>query len=98
LIIEAAFTEQELMHVLVDDNRINRKIVAMALDNSHVKIIEAENGEEAVKQFINNKVDMILMDCLMPVMDGFIATEKIRQLEADDQHTLILRYQRVPQV
>jgi len=75
--------------LIVDDNRINRKIVAMALDNSQVKIIEAENGEEAIKQFINNKVDVILMDCLMPVMDGFIATEKIRQLEADDQHTLI---------
>ena len=74
--------------LIVDDNRINRKIVAMALDNSHVKIIEAENGEEAVKQFISNKVDVILMDCLIPVMDDFIATEKIRQLEADDQHTL----------
>jgi len=75
--------------LIVDDNRINRKIAAMALDNSQVKIIEAENGEEAIEQFINNKVDVILMDCLMPVMDGFIATEKIRQLEVDGQHTLI---------
>ncbi len=75
--------------LIVDDNRINRKIVAMALDKSQIKMIEAENGEEAVKQFINNKVDIILMDCLMPVMDGFKATEKIRELEADNQHTLI---------
>ena len=75
--------------LIVDDNRINRKIVAMALDKSQIKMIEAENGEEAVKQFINNKVDIILMDCLMPIMDGFKATEKIRDLEADNQHTLI---------
>jgi len=75
--------------LIVDDNRINRKIVSMALDNSQVNIIEAVNGEEAVNQFIKNKVDIILMDCLMPVMDGFIATKKIRALEDDNQHTLI---------
>ena len=75
--------------LIVDDNRINRKIVAMALDNSQANIIEAENGEEAVKQFINNKIDLILMDCLMPVMDGFEATKQIRKLETGQQHTLI---------
>ena len=75
--------------LVVDDNRINRRIVAMALDNSQANIIEAENGEEAVKQFINNKIDLILMDCLMPVMDGFEATKQIRKLETGQQHTLI---------
>ncbi|KGJ91776.1 ATP-binding protein [Colwellia psychrerythraea] len=75
--------------LVVDDNRINRRIVSMALDKSQVKIIEAENGEEGVKKFINNKVDIILMDCLMPIMDGFEATKKIRELEANNQHTLI---------
>jgi len=80
---------QDKTVLVVDDNRINRKIVAMALDNSQINMIEAENGEEAVKQLINNKVDIILMDCLMPVMDGFKATEKIRALEAENQHTLI---------
>ena len=75
--------------LVVDDNRINRKIVTMALDASQAKIIEAENGQEAVTQFINNKVDIILMDCLMPVMDGFEATVQIRELETDNQHTLI---------
>ena len=75
--------------LVVDDNRINRKIVTMALDASQAKIIEAENGQEAVTQFINNKIDIILMDCLMPVMDGFEATVQIRELEKDNQHTLI---------
>jgi len=75
--------------LVVDDNRINRRIVSMALDQSQVKIIEAENGAEAVELFSNNKVDIILMDCLMPIMDGFEATIKIRELEKDNQKPLI---------
>ena len=75
--------------LVVDDNRINRKIVSMALDESQAKIIEAENGQIAVEQFKKHKVDIILMDCLMPIMDGFEATERIRAHEKDDQHTLI---------
>lgn len=75
--------------LVVDDNRINRRIVAMALDESQVNIIEAVNGVEAVEKFSDNKVDIILMDCLMPIMDGFEATKQIRKLERDDQHTLI---------
>jgi len=48
--------------LVVDDNRINRKIVSMALDESQAKIIEAENGQIAVEQFKKHKVDIILMD------------------------------------
>ena len=75
--------------LIVDDNRINRKIAAMALDDSEAEIIMAENGEQAIEQFIKHSIDIILMDCLMPVMDGFTATEAIRKLEKEDQHTLI---------
>jgi len=75
--------------LVVDDNRINRKIVSLALDESEAKIIEAENGQEAVEKFINNNVDIILMDCLMPIMDGFEATIQIRKLENDNQQALI---------
>lgn len=41
----------------------------------------AENGQEAWEYCQHNKVDAILMDCHMPVMDGYEATQKIRQLE-----------------
>ena len=76
--------------LIVDDNRINRKIVAMALDSCKAAIIMAENGQVAVDKFINHPIDIILMDCLMPVMDGFTATKNIRALETENQHTLIL--------
>jgi len=75
--------------LVVDDNRVNRKIVSMALDGTGAKIIEAINGQEAVEQFKAHKIDIILMDCLMPIMDGFEATEHIRKLEEKTKHTLI---------
>jgi len=75
--------------LIVDDNRINRKIVAMALDGSKANIMMAENGLEAVEHFNKQPFDIILMDCLMPVMDGFTATKNIRELEKENHHALI---------
>jgi len=75
--------------LVADDNRINRKIVSMALDGSQAKILIAENGLEAIEQFKQHPIDIILMDCLMPMMDGFEATKQIRKLETNQQHTLI---------
>jgi len=76
--------------LVVDDNRVNRKIVLMALDGCKAHVLIAQNGLEAVEQFEKHHVDIVLMDCLMPVMDGFEATTKIRILERPHQHTLIL--------
>jgi signal transduction histidine kinase len=75
--------------LVVDDNRINRRIVAMALDDSKANIIMAENGQEAIDCFNTHKIDIILMDCLMPIMDGFTATQNIRKLEKENQHVMI---------
>ncbi|MFT5716532.1 MAG: CheY-like chemotaxis protein/anti-sigma regulatory factor (Ser/Thr protein kinase) [Oleiphilaceae bacterium] len=75
--------------LIVDDNRINRKIVAMALDDSKANIIMDENGQEAIDCFNTHKIDIILMDCLMPIMDGFTATQNIRKLEKENQHVII---------
>jgi len=75
--------------LIVDDNRINRKIATMALDSSQADILIAENGLEAIKKFKQHHVDIILMDCLMPIMDGYQATKEIRKLEKNEQHTLI---------
>ena len=43
----------------------------------------AENGQEAVNKFMHVTYDIILMDCMMPVMDGFQATKKIREIEKE---------------
>ena len=66
--------------LLVDDIEVNREIVAAMLEGTGIHVVSAENGAEALKQYeaFPNGFDLIFMDVLMPVMDGYEATRKIR--------------------
>lgn len=68
--------------LLVEDNAINQKIVILSLKNFVKNIDVALNGKEALNKFGSSRYDLILMDIQMPVMNGIIATKKIRELEA----------------
>jgi CheY-like chemotaxis protein len=67
--------------LLVEDNKINQKIVILSLNKAVKNIDVADNGKEALDKFGTTKYDIILMDIQMPVMDGILATKKIRELE-----------------
>lgn len=66
--------------LVVDDNRVNRKVLRHILERLQWEVIEAENGQEAVKRVQEYPFAAIFMDCAMPVMDGFEATREIRRL------------------
>ncbi len=68
--------------LLVEDDVNNSKIMILNLKSYVNKIILAENGKEALEKFASTKIDLILMDVRMPLMDGFKTTEKIREAEA----------------
>lgn len=77
--------------LLVEDNQINQKIVMLSLDKIVKGIDVANNGREALDKFATNKYDIILMDIQMPVMNGFVAAQKIREMEANvDTHIPII--------
>ena len=67
--------------LVVEDNDVNRMIAREVLHSLGLGVIEAVNGMEALEQIEQHQVDLVLMDCQMPVMDGFAATEAIRQRE-----------------
>ncbi len=67
--------------LLVEDNRVNQKLLARMLENRNCSAIIVENGKQAVERFEADAFDMILMDCQMPVLDGYRATAAIRALE-----------------
>ncbi len=67
--------------LLVDDNELNRKVIAKIVESLGYETISAGSGVEALQIFNHDKPDMILMDCRMPDMDGFDTTKIIRQIE-----------------
>ncbi|ASB48448.1 response regulator [Alkalitalea saponilacus] len=67
--------------LLVEDNFSNQQIINLYIRNKVKKIDFAFNGKEALEKFGMAKYDLILMDVQMPIIDGFKATIKIRELE-----------------
>ncbi len=68
--------------LLVEDNRVNQKVAHRMLDRSGCQTTLAADGQQALDQCAHTHFDLIFMDCQMPVMDGFQATNRIRQREA----------------
>ncbi|AGC76181.1 two-component system alkaline phosphatase synthesis response regulator PhoP [Nonlabens dokdonensis] len=74
--------------LLVDDEPDILEIVSYNLKNEGYQVYTAENGEEAIKKAKKKKPDLIILDVMMPVMDGIEACEKIRKI-SDLEHTVI---------
>jgi CheY-like chemotaxis protein len=67
--------------LLVEDNPVNQAVATGMLEALGVTVEVAENGEEAIEKVTSAAFDVVLMDCQMPVMDGFEATGFIRDHE-----------------
>ena len=65
--------------LLVEDNPVNQKVAKAILHQLGCDAILAENGREAVDEVAHKDYDIVLMDCQMPVMNGYDATQLIRQ-------------------
>lgn len=65
--------------MLVEDNPVNQELALEILQGAGLRVDIAENGVEAIEKIGQTAYDGVLMDCQMPVMDGFEATRQIRQ-------------------
>jgi signal transduction histidine kinase/ActR/RegA family two-component response regulator len=74
------FSGQHLL--LVDDNELNAMLACRVMEAIGFIVTMAENGAVALEKFIAQPFDIVLMDCQMPVMDGYAATRAIRNHEA----------------
>ena len=77
--------------LLVEDNLINQKVSVRILEKLDCTVDVANDGLEALEKYNANQYDLILMDCEMPVMNGYEATRLIREKEQfSGQHTPII--------
>ena len=80
------------LHILLaEDNELNMEIAEFMLQNEGTVVTKAWNGQEAVELFRKSKpgeFDVILMDIMMPVMNGYEATKMIRSLDREDAKTI----------
>jgi two-component system sensor histidine kinase/response regulator len=67
--------------LLVEDNPVNQRVAQRTLQKLSAEVTIANNGAEALEQIAATAFDAVLMDCQMPVMDGFTATQRIRDSE-----------------
>lgn len=77
--------------LLAEDNELNREIAVFILEDAGMSVTEAIDGRQAVKIFMNHPegfFDIVLMDIMMPVMDGYQATNVIRSCERADAKTI----------
>ncbi len=75
--------------IITDDHRMTRHMIRNILEGDGVKVLEAENGQEAMKLFFLNRPDLIITDIMMPVMDGLELCARLKELP-EGKHVPIL--------
>ena len=67
--------------LIVEDNEINQELARELLTHNNIEVATADDGRQALNMLADQEFDGVLMDCQMPVMDGYEATRKIREQE-----------------
>lgn len=79
-VTQSEFSGRSLL--IVDDNELNAMLASRLMQAMGFEVQLAENGAVALELFAKKRFDLVLMDCQMPVLDGYEATKRIRELEA----------------
>jgi CheY-like chemotaxis protein len=75
--------------LVAEDNRVNRLVVVAMLERLGCVVEVAHDGAECIEMWKRARYDVVLMDCEMPVLDGYQATEAIRALETNERTPIV---------
>ena len=76
--------------LIVDDDRMMRSLLNLAMTESGYRVAEAENGGQCLSEYTHFQPDLILLDAVMPDIDGFSCCQKIRSLPAGDRLPILM--------
>jgi two-component system CheB/CheR fusion protein len=83
-------TDLPIYVLLVEDDIINSQLFKMMLERLGYQADLVLNGQEALDKLSENTYKIVLMDCQMPILDGYAATQALREREAPGQHTIVI--------
>ncbi|CAO1636688.1 unnamed protein product [Parajaminaea phylloscopi] len=93
---ESAQIPRDFRVLAVEDNPTNMKILTVVLQRQGIEYYQAQDGAEAVEQFIQHRPHLILLDISLPVFDGFEVCRRLREIEEVEAAQAILRGDAVP--
>jgi len=88
--IEDKLFQSKSRILVVDDTAINQTLAVKHLERLGFGVDVASNGQEAIDAHRIHRYPIILMDCQMPIMDGYTATQKIREMEGEGRRSVII--------
>jgi two-component system sensor histidine kinase BarA len=80
----------QLKALVVDDNEINLRLAEIILTKNGVNVTTALSGEDSIELIKNNNYHLIFMDLHMPGLDGYETSRRLRELESNDHHSVII--------
>jgi DNA-binding response OmpR family regulator len=82
--------EHSPLILIVDDDRMTRSLLNLAMTESGYRVAEAENGGQCLSEYTHFQPDLILLDAIMPDIDGFSCCQKIRRLSGGDRLPILM--------
>lgn len=82
--------EQTPLIMIVDDDRSMRLLLNMAMEEEGYRVAEAKNGEQCLAEYAHYQPNLILLDAIMPDIDGFTCCQKLRSLPGGDRVPILM--------
>ena len=84
------FKREDCLILIVDDDRTMRNLLKIAMEEEGYRAIEAKNGDQCLQEYKNHKPNLVLLDAIMPEMDGFTCCQKLRSLEDNNNLPILM--------